>query len=823
MKNNITKAILSLSLALTILMMDSVIVVKADVKASGENFQLRTTTSSFNSNSDNNNLMKTPDLRKNVSAKNFGLVKSPIKLPKVKSKAALNFAQYPTSYDLRSIGKVTPVKNQSSSGSCWAFASYGSLESRLLTSENRDFSENNLKNNSGFDYGPNSGGTSFMSAAYLARWTGPINESDDPYNPSSTISPTNKPVQKHVQNIDWLAGRINALDNNAIKDSLTKYGAVYTTMYYESSSFNDTYDSYYDSFNWWYWYGNNHAVTIVGWDDNFDRNKFVDSYNGSVPAGNGAFIVKNSWGTSWGSSGYFYVSYYDKNLGMEENVTFNGVESPTNYKSIYQYDPLGLVSSGGFGSETAWASNVFTASASENLSAVSFYTVVPDTSYEVYICNNYTGVSSLASNRVLKASGSISEMGYHTVKLSSAVPLTSGKKFAVIIKLTTPGCVYPIATEYAYSGYSSKATASSGQSYVSSSGSTWSDLTSYNATENACIKAFTTPAANIPPTISSTSPANGAISVPVGNNITVKFSESVSAGTNYGSITVKNPSGTAVAVTKSISGNTLTINPNNNLIGKTKYTVTIPTAAVKDINGAGLVNQYTFSFTTAANTAPSVASTTPVNLATNVPNYNNIKIKFNESVFAGTNYNYITIKNSSGTAISTTKSISGDTLLIHPNSYLADNTKYTVTLPAGSVKDNENLGSSSQYTFSFTTSINTPPIVVNVLLPSTSLDYGNQIKVKFSEAIFSGTAYGNITVKNASGIAIPIIKSISSDTLIIDPKGSLAGNSKYTVTIPAYAVKDSKGLAISSQYTFSFTITTSASNGQTIIQMVNKD
>lgn len=820
-KSKALKTLLALSVSLSMFMFNTVATVNAATNSYNDKLQLKAPSSKSNIYEKNNSI-QLPKEKMAALSKKFGLVKVPNKLPEIKSKTSLKSATYATSYDLRTLGKVTSVKNQSTSGSCWAFATYGSLESILLTGENRDFSENNLKNNSGYDIGPNDGGNHIMSTAYLARFSGPINESDDPYNPSSTSSPTNKPIQKHVQNVDWLSGKASYLDNNFIKDALMKSGAVYTTMFYENTSFNDAYDTYYDSYEWWSWYGNNHAVTIVGWDDNFDKNKFVDLYNGAVPPGNGAFIVKNSWGTSWGNNGYFYVSYYDENFAMDENVVFNGIGATTNYKSIYQYDPLGLVENVGYGIDTAWMSNVFTASASENLSAVSFYTVVPDSNYDIYICSNYTGVNDLASNRVLKASGSISEKGYHTVKLNSAVPLTSGKKFAVIIKMTTSGYGYQIPVEDVYTGYSSDATASSGQSYVSSSGSSWSDLTSeYDTTANICIKAFTTSATNQPPTIISTSPTNGATNVEVGNNVTVKFSEAILAGTNYGNITVKNSSGTVVEVTKTLSGDTLTINPNSNLIGNKKYTVTIPAGAVKDSGGVALVSQYTFSFTTGANTAPIVKSTTPTNLATNITNYSNIYIKFSEDIFSGTNYGNITVKNASGTAIAITKSISGDMLLIHPNSYLQDNTKYTVTIPIGSIKDNENLGLGSQKTFSFTTAVNTAPIVVSASLPNTALDYGNKINVKFSEAIFSGTNYANITVKNASGAVIAITKSIIGDTLTIDPKGNLAGMSKYTVTIPTAAVKDSKGAALASQYTFSFDITTSS--GKTVIQMINQN
>jgi len=445
-----------------------------------------------------------------TSKHKLGLTPTPFKLPKVKANKIMKNVSYPTYYDLRTLGKITPVKNQLDSGSCWAFATYGSLESNLLKTENRDFSENNLKNSSGFDIGSNDGGNAFMSTAYLARWAGPINESDDKFNPDSSKSPTELLAQKHIQEVLWLPDRTSHTDNNTIKDEIMKNGAIYTSLYYEDSSFNSSFNTYYDSWN--YSGDNNHAVTIVGWDDNYDKNKFVDSYTGQVPTGNGAFIVKNSWGTSWGDIGYFYISYYDENIGIDSAV-FNGSEPTTNYKNIYQYDPLGFNNAIGYGTESSWFSNVFTASSSEDLSAVGFNTIVPNTKYEVYTCSNYTSPSDLESARVFKGSGSISYAGYHTIKLSSVTPVTSGEKFAVIVKVTTPDLAYQIPVEEAISGYSSSASANSDQSFISDSGSNWEDLTTYNSTSNVCLKAFTKSTTTTPTTVLITFDSQGGSAV----------------------------------------------------------------------------------------------------------------------------------------------------------------------------------------------------------------------------------------------------------------------------------------------------------------------
>ena len=119
----------------------------------------------------------------------LGYIPSPVKLAQdnndLKMLASFRqLASYPAVYDLRTLDRVTPVKDQGSAGTCWAFATYGSLESYLMPSESRDFSENNLKNTAGFDMDVNNGGGNIdMATAYLTRWAGPVNETDDPYNP----------------------------------------------------------------------------------------------------------------------------------------------------------------------------------------------------------------------------------------------------------------------------------------------------------------------------------------------------------------------------------------------------------------------------------------------------------------------------------------------------------------------------------------------------------------------------------------------------------------------------------------------------------------
>lgn len=384
-------------------------------------------------------------------------------------------ATLPSSYDLRTQNKLTAVRNQSSCGCCWAFAAAGSLESTLKPAETWDFSENSIKDKHGFDLTCCDGGNRGMATAYMVRWDGPVAESDDPYNAGSCTSPSGLSTRKHVQEVLFLPNRSGPLDNDIIKQAVMDYGAVYSTYYHS--------DSYYNSSTRAYYYPSgstsNHAICIVGWDDNFDRSKFI-----SPPPGNGAFLIRNSWGTWWGDSGYFWISYYDAIIGYKENGVFFA-EPANNYSAIYQYDPLGQTASVSY----SWSGNVFTSAASETLAAAAFYTLGPNTTYTLYIYLNPTN-GPKGSVAAYTKSGTLDFAGYHTITIDTPVALSAGQRFSVVVRLSG-SYSYPTALERPISGYSMGATASAGQSYASNNGNSWIDVAASYGNTNVCIKAFT--------------------------------------------------------------------------------------------------------------------------------------------------------------------------------------------------------------------------------------------------------------------------------------------------------------------------------------------
>ena len=428
----------------------------------------------------------------------LGDIPSPVSYPELTDLQTgdLSVKGFNSTFDLRDEGKVSAVRDQNGWGTCWAFATYGSLESNLLPQVNRTFSPKNLVNLHGFDSGYDDGGGIYMSTAYLTRWNGPVDEETDPYPVKNWTGSVAYPPVSHVQDVIVYPPRSNRTDTQNIKAGLERWGAAYVSIFWSNEFYNKSSAGYYmpetspDTV-----FGGGHGVTLVGWNDTFPASAF-----NTTPPGDGAWIVKNSWGSAWGDDGFFYVSYYDKYLGSvvdsqgdyRSTAFFTG-EPVDTFDQIYLHDPLGecrdyYIAKPGTGT----VATRFNATAPGIISAIGFFTNDVNTRYTAVIYRN--AVDGPLGEEAARIEGNLTQMGYHTVKLppGSEVTVNEGEYFSVVLTLENAVYKYPVAFEEPVDGYSSRATANPGESYVAvSEKGPFYDLTLFDPNTSACLRAYT--------------------------------------------------------------------------------------------------------------------------------------------------------------------------------------------------------------------------------------------------------------------------------------------------------------------------------------------
>jgi C1A family cysteine protease len=371
----------------------------------------------------------------------YGFVPPPGDLSHITAPMAAGAAPMASTFDWRATGKVTPVKNQGGCGSCYAFASIGNFESKILVDGGSAFnySENNVKECEWHD--PSCGGGNYWLAASFLAANGTVLEACDPYVASDVVCKSTCEYSKTL--LDWQAisfGDVPA--TSVLKSYLQTYGPLYTSMY---AGYYDAWQTEmyaYDGSYTLYYTGSeppNHAVLIVGWDDNQTH-----------AGGQGAWIVKNSWGNSWGGTcgygsegGYFYIAYGSAGIGSHSSFLYDYQDYDSDGALLY-HDEGGWTSAVGYGLTTAYGLCKFIPTGDIQVERVEFWTLDATTDIDVYIYDDFNGVSpsNLLASRLNQ---SFSLAGYHSVELSEPLEVDSGEDIYAVVKITDNSYTYPLA------------------------------------------------------------------------------------------------------------------------------------------------------------------------------------------------------------------------------------------------------------------------------------------------------------------------------------------------------------------------------------------
>ena len=393
-----------------------------------------------------------------------------------------------TSYKISNL----TVKNQMKTSLCWAFSFSSMLES---TGKGKIYSPAFLDYKSVDMFTKNQGDAAnyYVALATSTSGNSPALEAEMPfgdfYNEKTNLPETNyltpieviptamlkADVKARISNATFFSSITKTIDENKkitysdgnneyttdknannipdeveairtqIKEHIKNKGAVTSNIYMELVKTSDekvvSPEGYYNDEHAAFFCNDsgkvaNHAITIVGWDDNYAVTNFQEDIR---PANPGAYIILNSYGNEIGEKGYMYVSYED--VLIENSVCgINDLQEYENskdmpYDNLYQYDELGVNNNLTFNNtqKTAFSANVFSrdASKAEYLTEVGIYMLATQ-GVEVYVNPNNDDKTKLT-----KVAVEVEDItpGYHIIKLANSIKLT-GNKFVVAVKYT---------------------------------------------------------------------------------------------------------------------------------------------------------------------------------------------------------------------------------------------------------------------------------------------------------------------------------------------------------------------------------------------------
>ncbi len=398
-----------------------------------------------------------------------------VKIPDSKPKRTLFFknesVSLPEKYDPRTEGNITfNVRNQYRTGMCWAFSADTCAEidvqKKGFAQADVDFSEahlgwfayNNLVTDpssscfgDGVKYDTEKLGASsvydiggcWFDSVYT--WAGGMGVAPEKSYPTDVYGNEDGEynmgnygeADKYVSDYRlaeaeyydvYRSEELNAMDEadiNIVKKQVMEHGAV-QCAYWGSSAYTFADDGCY-----YYQKGtneSNHAVTIIGWDDNIPAEKFSDC--DYVPQKSGAWLIQNSWDTDWGENGFFWISYEDPSLA--EFTTFSFTDKK--FDQTYEYDGYGPLS-GIYESDCDEASiaNIYECTKDCYAEETGFYTDQDNMVCTVKIYTDVNESEPTSGNLLAQKTQTLPFAGYHTLNLDKKVPIKKGERFSVVV------------------------------------------------------------------------------------------------------------------------------------------------------------------------------------------------------------------------------------------------------------------------------------------------------------------------------------------------------------------------------------------------------
>ena len=320
-----------------------------------------------------------------------------------------------------------------------------------------------------------------------------------------------------------------------------------------------------------------------------------------------------------------------------------------------------------------------------------------------------------------------------------------------------------------------------------------------------------------PPTVTATSPTNGATGVSRSTPVSATFSEDMGeASLTTASVTLApTAGGAAIAGTVAVTGTTVaTFTPSAILAGSTQFTATITTAAT-DAAGNALAGNYTWTFTTAAApdvTPPTVIAVTPANASAGVSRSTPVSATFSEPMTNATlTPSSITLApTAGGAAVTGSVSVSGNTATFTPSAILAGSTQFTATVTTAA-KDAAGNALASNFTWTFTT-VAAPDVTPPTITGNTPANGATGVALNTAPTVTFSESMQNATITTSSftlvttsgGVAVPGSVTVAGNTATYTPSASLAGSTQFTATVTT-AVKDAAGNALVANTSWTFT------------------